>query len=215
MGYDFQNSQLGGSIHTSPHRVDKLMSRRNRLPEWLKHGVDAALYCLAGIAWIIGLLSLCADGEIALVGRKSALSLNFHSGQITGAWLRSPDEGYDECIAWYGLGSYVHIASASLSLDYLIPEVSIMLWESSPIMRMPFWLPATLVSIYPVLRIRNMLVRKIRYRDEKQCLRCGYDLRGSPTPICSECGCSITVADDSSVDGAMTEKPVLEHLVDG
>jgi hypothetical protein len=63
-------------------------------------------------------------------------------------------------------------------------------WSRSAIW-IPLWLPAILLSIYP-LRVWVRSVREDERRAKNQCDRCGYDLRESKDR-CPECGNPIPV----------------------
>ena len=64
--------------------------------------------------------------------------------------------------------------------SYLKPNYA---WRYFKI-HVPFWIPAVLLAAYPGL----VSVRRWRRRKRGLCLKCGYDLRGSPGPRCPECG---------------------------
>ena len=52
----------------------------------------------------------------------------------------------------------------------------------------PFWVPAILFAAYPALAFIRGPLRRNRRRKRGLCMKCGYDLRGSPERKCSECG---------------------------
>jgi hypothetical protein len=67
-------------------------------------------------------------------------------------------------------------------------------WDSEPayyaapgrwdyIIAVPLWMPALLAG-----GIGFVLRRRGWHREHWECRRCGYDLRGSPTAVCPECG---------------------------
>jgi hypothetical protein len=49
--------------------------------------------------------------------------------------------------------------------------------------------PLGIPSIIAGLRLHRLSRRLEQGNSVKQCLRCGYDLRGSETNVCPECGC--------------------------
>jgi hypothetical protein len=54
--------------------------------------------------------------------------------------------------------------------------------------RLPVWIPVLLLFIHPAIAfVRGPVLRHRRWR-RNQCLECGYDVTGSPSGICSECG---------------------------
>ena len=59
--------------------------------------------------------------------------------------------------------------------------------SSSTSVKFPSWFPIVLFGFYPVLAFyRGQL---LRYRRRKGlCIKCGYNLTGNTTGICSECG---------------------------
>jgi len=54
---------------------------------------------------------------------------------------------------------------------------------------LPYWLPALLLSAYPIWLARSRRIRRRRH-EQGLCLSCGYDLRQS-TSRCPECGADI------------------------
>lgn len=54
--------------------------------------------------------------------------------------------------------------------------------------RVPFWLPLGLSLTYPGVAFVRRPVRRWRRRRLDRCISCGYDLRGSVSGLCSECG---------------------------
>lgn len=55
----------------------------------------------------------------------------------------------------------------------------------------PAWLPAPLFAAYPLWCFYRGPWRRRRRKAKGQCLRCGYDLTGNVTGVCSECGATI------------------------
>lgn len=58
-------------------------------------------------------------------------------------------------------------------------------------LELPLWSIVCLSLVPPVLTIPRRL-RSRRRRQQGECIRCGYDLRGNVTGRCSECGSDIT-----------------------
>lgn len=52
----------------------------------------------------------------------------------------------------------------------------------------PYWLIALITACYPVRLVVADPLRRRRRRRRGLCPMCGYDLRGSPSGVCSECG---------------------------
>ena len=61
---------------------------------------------------------------------------------------------------------------------------------------MPAWLPALIFGIWPTLALGRHIKR--RYFSAGICRKCGYDLRGSPSGVCPECGRSAHQPDGDS-----------------
>ncbi len=55
----------------------------------------------------------------------------------------------------------------------------------------PHWLPLVVFTTYPIIAFIRGPVRRYRRRKRGLCLRCGYDLTGNVTGVCSECGTEI------------------------
>ena len=56
------------------------------------------------------------------------------------------------------------------------------------LLEIPLWCPCVLFATYPAIAFIRGPVRRCRRRRRGLCLRCGYDLRGSVSRVCSECG---------------------------
>ena len=53
----------------------------------------------------------------------------------------------------------------------------------------PLWIPLLVFATYPTIAlIRGPLLRRRRRRKRGLCVKCGYDLTGNVTGVCSECG---------------------------
>ena len=50
----------------------------------------------------------------------------------------------------------------------------------------PLWLPTLIFGLWPVIALTRHIKR--RYFTHGICRKCGYDLRGSPSGVCPECG---------------------------
>ncbi len=50
----------------------------------------------------------------------------------------------------------------------------------------PLWLPTLLFGTWSAIALKHHIKR--RYFTEGICRKCGYDLRGSPSGVCPECG---------------------------
>ena len=52
----------------------------------------------------------------------------------------------------------------------------------------PFWMPPTFLAAYPTLAFIRGPLRRWRRRRKGLCVRCGYNLEGNVSGVCSECG---------------------------
>ncbi|MCH8966496.1 MAG: hypothetical protein IID43_02365 [Planctomycetes bacterium] len=52
----------------------------------------------------------------------------------------------------------------------------------------PLWCPIVLFAAYPTIAFIRGPVRRRRRRKRGLCVKCGYDLTGNVTGVCSECG---------------------------
>lgn len=52
----------------------------------------------------------------------------------------------------------------------------------------PLWVPCFILAVYPTIAFINGPYRRYRRRKKGLCLKCGYNLTGNVTGICSECG---------------------------
>jgi len=60
--------------------------------------------------------------------------------------------------------------------------------EMEFLLRLPLWLPLVLFALYPTIAFVRGPLRRHRRRKKGLCVKCGYDLTGNMTGICSECG---------------------------
>jgi len=54
--------------------------------------------------------------------------------------------------------------------------------------RVPLWGPIVLLLVYPAISLARGPIRRRRRRRKGLCVCCGYDLRGSTSGVCAECG---------------------------
>lgn len=55
----------------------------------------------------------------------------------------------------------------------------------------PILFPPVVLLVYPVYAVLRGPILRRRRAKRGQCLECGYDLRGSPSGVCSECGAPV------------------------
>ncbi|UCE61364.1 MAG: hypothetical protein JSU63_06375 [Phycisphaerales bacterium] len=79
----------------------------------------------------------------------------------------------------------------------------------------PFWLAVLLVSAPTVFlwRWEHRVTRIQRRREQGLCLRCGYDLRGTPNGVCSECGLAVESEPPRKLSGRSTLVLLGSYLV--
>ena len=58
----------------------------------------------------------------------------------------------------------------------------------SVLVELPLWCPMLLFSAYPMIAFVHGPLRRYRRRRKGLCAKCGYDLTGNATGVCSECG---------------------------
>jgi hypothetical protein len=61
----------------------------------------------------------------------------------------------------------------------------------------PYWLILVATAPYPLYLVVADPLRRRRRRRRGLCPMCGYDLRGSPSGVCSECGWGGAMSPDS------------------
>ena len=57
--------------------------------------------------------------------------------------------------------------------------------------QLPAWAPFVLLGAYPFTMFMRGPLRRYRRRKRGLCVRCGYDLTGNVSGVCSECGASL------------------------
>ena len=55
----------------------------------------------------------------------------------------------------------------------------------------PLWMPFILFATYPTIVFIRGPLRRYRRRRKGLCVKCGYNLTGNTTGICSECGATM------------------------
>jgi hypothetical protein len=94
---------------------------------------------------------------------------------------------------WVAAGVYLRIYNTPLTISKFSDPQRVFVPAYAYRLAYPTWAPClvfgslTLVTV--VLLARETLRRRFRRR-RGQCVRCGYDLRGSTTAQCAECGCT-------------------------
>ena len=69
------------------------------------------------------------------------------------------------------------------SFEYITATVG---YSTSTRVRFPLWLPTLLFGTWPSIALTRQIKR--RYFSPGICRKCGYDLRGTPSGVCPECG---------------------------
>lgn len=141
--------------------------------------------CLANLLALLTLLASYQRSARWLVdfGGRPMIWLTFRNGELSvdyGTFVRQPTGPMTrtselagiriENEKWGAAGSRLGWRRTSLTLPW---------WASLVVLCLPFW-PLHFVLSGPVRRS----FRRLR----GQCVHCGYNLRGSPSNVCSECG---------------------------
>jgi len=134
------------------------------------------------------------DESIRVIARQNALRLHVN-------YKINPGEG----------GTYRHVSVGPIEFDWN-PAVYVtlpcergelpdsasdeerarwLLHDAKTWIAVPFWLPAPLFAAYPFWAFVRGPWRRRRRKAKGLCLRCGYDLTGNVTGVCSECGRSV------------------------
>ena len=56
----------------------------------------------------------------------------------------------------------------------------------------PFWIPMLVLAAYPTFAFFRGPLRRYRRRRRGLCPKCGYNLEGNVSGVCSECGTTLT-----------------------
>ncbi|UCE59491.1 MAG: hypothetical protein JSU63_18860 [Phycisphaerales bacterium] len=87
-------------------------------------------------------------------------------------------------IRTYTMGRpYKHRLADGTSVDYLS--------SSMVFMELPLWGLCLLLGAYPAVAFYRGPIRCWRRRRKGSCIKCGYDLTGNVSGVCSECGTAI------------------------
>jgi len=132
-------------------------------------------YLLLLLLW---LRSFFARDEVYLRLFGHLLTVNSFNNHLHLHWMAG--HGYSGPLARLRLGQEQIPPNA----QYL--ELRIGRDPLGPWLAVPYWLPAVLMSAYPIWRGWSGMVSRRRMR-QGRCLHCGYDLRKSGA-VCPECG---------------------------
>ena len=148
-----------------------------------------ALLLLDVFSWLVPLEWGCA------IGARDFIDVQIYKG---GARLRHGTHflqdprrtrsGTDEEI---GLGQILTFRTSVTvrNPSYLDPPPANTKWHRRiGRLRLRLWAPAALLCIYPTAAIMYGAHRRRRRRLRRECTRCGYNLSGNTTGVCSECG---------------------------
>jgi hypothetical protein len=113
-------------------------------------------------------------GPLPITPDASTLSIN-DSGQV---WRTYPEGAHGTQLNW---------------IEYTTATSTWTVW-------IPLWIPCLLFGIYPTLALTRAAVVRHRRRRNGLCLRCGYDLTGNVSGVCSECGRGVN-ADRTAAGG--------------
>jgi hypothetical protein len=117
------------------------------------------------------------------------------------AWMTSPrgiqitdqtDYGIGQG-AFYFIRLPVGVLADTMWIDvrnWSLPTIASMPFGSGTVrfIVVPLWIPLVLFAMYPTIAFIRGPARRWRRRRAGLCIRCGYDLTGNVTGVCSECG---------------------------
>lgn len=153
----------------------------------VKKWTIAALVCTAVANAVLGVVSywkLISFGSGSAVAAEPGLAAQFWKGRL-GVWHSCPMESEARAPAM------VDLRFAGIEVVRL-PKVD---WPRDPehdldlkYVILPFWFLTGALLSYPAGAFVRGCLRQRRRRSKGLCVHCGYDLRGSPTRRCPECG---------------------------
>ena len=126
-----------------------------------------------GVAWILSYVAPLHSGRAPRGFRQI---INVRDGRLTVYRSRG-------ITAWDNVREERFVLPGFALFTYA-PQSGGRRWD----MVLQLWMPFVLFAVYPTVAfIRGPLRRWRRYK-KGFCLNCGYDLRGSVSDVCSECG---------------------------
>ena len=135
----------------------------------------AVIVLLTLCALVILLLGWVSRNDISMLGpRQIITSFDFAGWSLNLAWATSASRGVSREWAFGGFAYYYGI------------------FDGATVVHIPLWIFAALFATYPAVAFIRGPLRRWRRRKRGWCLKCGYDLTGNETGVCSECGTKIT-----------------------
>jgi len=136
----------------------------------------------------LGAISLghCLDSD-----RNGTESVSFESGDVT-PWIEATMRMQEAFAAVFRLTRSSARIEPDPSFRYQNNSVTYRgrTFEGRSV-TFPHWLLAILFAAYPTIAFIRGPLRRYRRRRKGLCLKCGYNLTGNTTGVCSECGVEI------------------------
>lgn len=137
------------------------------------------------VVWILTLrfgVAICLSNRLSIVFQENQMEFYFFPPNRS--WLT-----YNEC--WSGEWSRIEFLWPEIDGTYIFRQG--MRIKTSDILMLPYWIPI----VFAVLPT-SVLFYKDRHRlSPCHCPKCGYNLTGNTSGVCSECGAKITAEQKS------------------
>ena len=129
------------------------------------------------------------------IGARDFIDVQIYKGEARlrhGRYsLQDPRKTWSGTYEEIGLGQILAFRTSVTARNpaYLDPPPANTKWHRRiGRLRMQLWAPAALLCIYPAAAMVYGAHRRRRRRLRRECTRCGYNLSGNTTGVCSECG---------------------------
>jgi hypothetical protein len=159
-----------------------MLRRTFRVVRGFTLAVSAALALLAGVCWLDVALNDKFRQVLVVLGERYSAYLNYGWFGESSVYLRIEDMVRDldeqEWWRWQSRDAFPGAASLSIGFGHIC-------------MLVPLWAPLAVFGTWPLVAGARFALRRRRLRHRRKlglCLHCGYDLRGSESPRCPECG---------------------------
>jgi hypothetical protein len=169
----------------------------------MKSKVLVAVLTLGAMATVfLGGVSYVVKMRWALAEGRNAASIMLKGGRLyigyfgDGAWTYDSHAYTSDSNEYKNLRFRELVGFGAYEYTYTAGRQNAAQHERHRYIESPLWFPFVLLSVYPIIRFMRSLRGDVR-TEKGLCHKCGYDLTGNVTGVCSECGTRIRRKDSS------------------